>query len=100
MYHVFMILYHAGPNGLTELLSLRELIDSGVTTIEAAQLAWKRKWGDYIEDYEMDEISFTTDKAEAEEIAKSINGTVYEIDAEPYRINEEGYPVLRGPVSL
>lgn len=105
-YSIHMRLYHAGPKGLTELMPLRELINTGVYAISAVQSAWRRKWGDYIEEDAllahptMDEISFTTSRLEAEEIAERIDGQVYEVDIIPIAMNEEGYPVFKGRVSL
>jgi hypothetical protein len=94
-----MSLYHAGPKNLTEIKTLRQLIEEGSVSIEQAQESWVAKWGDWIEEDvllahpTMDEISLTTDLAEAQSIAKAINGTVYEVEAEIHRTNEEGYPV-------
>jgi hypothetical protein len=98
--------YHAGPKGLSEILPLRSLIDNGTVSIEEAQEAWLRKWKDWIEEEvllahpTMDEISLTQDLDEATEIAERIGGHVYVVDAEILRINEEGYPVCAGPVSV
>jgi len=98
--------YHAGPKGLTEIRTLRDLIDSGDVTIEQAQEAWLEKWGDWIQSPyllthpTMDEISLTTDLEEAAHIANLQNGQVYLVEGvEIIRTNEEGYPVCRGPVA-
>ena len=100
------IYYHAGPKGLVEIKTLRELIDSGTVSIEQAQRSWKAKWGDFVEadvmlaHPTMDEISLTTKLSEAQEIAERIGGHVYTVDAEILRINEEGYPVCAGPIAV
>lgn len=98
--------YHAGPKGLSELRTLRDLIDSGVVTIEQAQEGWLNKWNDWIEESSllahptMDEISLTSDLDEATHIASLQDGQVYILEGpEILRINEEGYPVCGGPVA-
>jgi hypothetical protein len=105
VYHIGVQLYHAGPKGLTELLPLRSLIEDGLVSIEDAQAAWMRKWGDWIEvdallaHPTMDEISLTSDLSEARWIADAIDGSVYSVEvAEIHRVNEEGYPTVLGPV--
>lgn len=102
-----MTLFHAGPKGLTELKTARELIDSGELTIDAYAEAWEAKWGDRILDPwslmghpAMDEICFTTDKDEAAQIASMIDGCVYvvEVDNSKVVINNEGYPSIKESV--
>lgn len=97
--------YHAGPKGITTLRTLRDLINDGTVSIEAAQEMWMKKWGDWINEDNllthptMDEISLTTDLEEAKYIASCQDGVVYVVD-DPVivRINEEGYPVCDGPI--
>ena len=99
-----MAYYHAGPKGLTELKTLRQVIESGILSVEDAQELWLKKWNDWIEEDAllvhptMDEVSLTESLDEAREIADLIDGQVYTVETEITRINEEGYPVCAGPV--
>ena len=97
--------YHAGPQGLTELRPLGMLVRDGIYTTDQVEDAWYAKWGDRIMWSEikthptLKEISLTTDLAEATEIAGRIDGCVYAVRPQRIsRINEEGYPVCRGPI--
>jgi hypothetical protein len=98
--------YHAGPKGLTELKTARELIDDDdePLTVEGYAEAWEAKWGDAILDPmelmahpAVDEICLTADRAEAEELAKQIGGCAYLVDvgANEVTTNNEGYPTVR-----
>lgn len=100
--------FHAGPKGLTELKTARELIDGGELTIEDYATAWESKWGDMILDPwslmahpAIDEICLTSDLDEAKQIAESIDGCMYIVEVEDSMIvtNNEGYPSVRESVA-
>jgi hypothetical protein len=101
--------YHAGPAGLTSLQTARTLIDEGIITIEDYAQAWESKWGDTILDPwslmahpAIDEICFFDNRADAEQLASTINGEVYAVslDQDEVVINNEGVPSIRRAVNL
>ncbi|MBC8064923.1 MAG: hypothetical protein H7Y17_08845 [Chlorobia bacterium] len=100
------VYYHAGPPGLTELRTIRDLLDSGDATREDIQDRWMKMWDHQIDLDEIydqplaNEISLTTTLSEAKMIAEMFDGQVYlVIDPQITGENEEGYPVCQGPVA-